>query len=88
MQFGRQIRHAVSQDDTRPKTLWSQTQFELLYAALSGNKPDSVIKEIAKDLSRRGFPSEYLIGRVRRKLGMVASNRLKVILGKVRARKA
>lgn len=70
----------MAEDDTRPKTLWSQTQFELLYRALERNKPEPLIKEIAVDLSRRGFPPEYLIGRVRKKMGMVASNRLKLIL--------
>lgn len=70
----------MAEDDTRPKTLWSQTQFELLLTALSRNKPDGFVKEIAADLSRRGFPPEYLVSRVRKKLGMVASNRLKVLL--------
>ena len=67
-------------EDTRPKTLWSTTQFELLYAALERCKPDAVVKEIMVDLNQRGFPPEYVIPRVRKKLGMVASNRIKLIL--------
>ena len=70
----------MREEDTRPKTLWSQTQFDMLYLALDRNKPETIIKEIAVDLYRRGFPPEYLVGRVRKKLGMVASNRLKLIL--------
>lgn len=70
----------MAEDDTRPKTLWSQTQFELLYQALERNKAETAIREIVTDLSRRGFPPEYLLGRVRKKMGMVASNRLKLIL--------
>jgi hypothetical protein len=67
-------------EDTRPKTLWSQTQFDLLYLALERSKPDIMIKEIMRDLNRRGFPPEYVIPRVRKKLGMIASNRIKLIL--------
>ena len=70
----------MADEDTQPKTLWSQTQFELLYVALDRGKPDVVIKEILADLSRRGFPPDYVIPRVRRKLGIVASNRIKLIL--------
>lgn len=68
------------EDDTRPTTLWSQTQFDLLYLALDHSKPDGLIKEIMVDLNKRGFPPEYVIPRVRKKLGMIASNRIKLIL--------
>ena len=71
-------------EDTRPKTLWSQTQFDLLYLALDRCKPDILIKEIMVDLNRRGFPPEYVLPRVRKKLGMIASNRIKLILRKPR----
>ena len=67
-------------EDTQPKTLWSQTQFDMLYIALDRGKPDIFIKEIMRDLYKRGFPPEYVIPRVRKKLGMVASNRIKLIL--------
>lgn len=67
-------------EDTRPKTLWSQTQFDLLVLALKRCKPDGMIKALVVDLNRRGFPPEYVIPRVRKKLGMVASNRIKLIL--------
>lgn len=67
-------------EDTRPKTLWSQTQFDLLYLALERSKPDVMIREIMADLNRRGFPPEYVIPRVRKRLGMIASNRIKLIL--------
>lgn len=72
-------------EDTRPKTLWSQTQFDLLYLALERSKPDVMIREIMVDLNRRGFPPEYVLPRVRKKLGMVASNRIKLILRTPRA---
>jgi len=45
-------------EDTRPKTLWSQTQFDLLYIALDRCKPDGIIKEIMVDLNKRGFPPD------------------------------
>ena len=72
-------------EDTQPKTLWSQTQFDLLYIALARSKPDIFIKEIMVDLNRRGYPPEYVLPRVRKKLGMVASNRIKLILRKPRS---
>jgi len=72
-------------EDTQPKTLWSQTQFDLLYIALARSKPDIFIREIMVDLNRRGFPPEYVLPRVRKKLGMVASNRIKLILRKPRS---
>ena len=72
-------------EDTQPKTLWSQTQFDLLYIALARSKPDIFIKEIMVDPNRRGFPPEYVLPRVRKKLGMVASNRIKLILRKPRS---
>lgn len=68
------------EEDTQTKTLWSQTQFEMLYLALDRGKPDIFIKEIMVDLYKRGFPPEYVIPRVRKKLGMVASNRIKLIM--------
>jgi hypothetical protein len=67
-------------EDTQPKTLWSQTQFDLLYIALNRCKPDGIIREIMVDLNKRGFPPEYVLPRVRKKLGMIASNRIKLIL--------
>ena len=67
-------------EDTQPKTLWSQTQFDMLYLALDRCKPDRLIIEIMVDLNKRGFPPEYVIPRVRKKLGMVASNRVRLIL--------
>ena len=67
-------------EDTRTKTLWSQTQFDMLYLALDRGKTDGIIKEIMVDLNKRGFSPEYVIPRVRKKLGMVASNRVKLIL--------
>ena len=67
-------------EDTRTKTLWSQTQFDMLYLALDRGRTDGIIKEIMVDLNKRGFPPEYVIPRVRKKLGMVASNRIQLIL--------
>ncbi len=71
-------------EDTRPRTLWSQTQFDLLLLALERSRPDPMIRSIMVDLNRRGFPPEYVIPRVRKKLGMIASNRIKLILRKPR----
>lgn len=67
-------------EDTRPRTLWSQTQFDLLLLALERSKPDTMIKDLMVDLNKRGFPPEYVIPRVRKKLGMIAANRIKLVL--------
>jgi len=74
-------------EDTRPRTLWSQTQFDMLILALERSKPDVMIRELMVDLNRRGFPPEYVLPRVRKKLGMIASNRIKLILRTPRARR-
>jgi hypothetical protein len=75
------IRRAlVTEDRTRTKTLWSETQFEILYGAIKKNRPEAEIVEIIKDLGSRGFPPNYLIQKVQEKVGMTSANRLKVIL--------
>jgi len=70
----------VTEDRTRTKTLWSETQFEILYSAVKKNRPETEIVEIVKDLDSRGFPPSYLVQKVQEKVGMTSANRLKVIL--------
>ncbi len=73
-------RALVTEDRTRTKTLWSETQFEILYGAIKKNRPEAEIVEIVKDLGGRGFPPSYLVQKVQEKVGMTSANRLKVVL--------
>ncbi|MDX1513933.1 MAG: hypothetical protein R3174_09340 [Gammaproteobacteria bacterium] len=70
----------MSDDTTTPKTLWSETQFEVLYSAIQKKGPDREIVEIVKDLKERGFPPKYLVEKVQDKVGMTSANRLKGII--------
>jgi hypothetical protein len=73
-------RAQVTEDRTRTKTLWSETQFQILYSAIKKNRPEAEIVEIIKDLGSRGFPASYLVQKVQDKVGMTSANRLKVII--------
>lgn len=70
----------MAEDRTKTKTLWSETQFEILYAAIKKNGADKEIIEIIKDLKERGFPPKYLVEKVQNKVGMTSANRLKGII--------
>ncbi len=70
----------MTDDRTKTKTLWSETQFEILYSAIQKNGPDREIIEIIKDLKQRGFPPKYLVDKVQDKVGMTSANRLKSII--------
>lgn len=70
----------MTDDRTKTKTLWSETQFEILYSAIQKNGPDREIIEIIKDLNQRGFPPKYLVDKVQDKVGMTSANRLKGII--------
>ncbi len=73
-------RALVTKDRTRTKTLWSETQFELLYSAIKKNRPEAEIAEIIKDLNSRGFSPRDLVQEVQDKVGMTSAHRLKDIL--------
>ena len=71
---------------TRTKTIWSETQFELLYAALGRNGSDHEIRDITLDLVSRDFPPEYLYAKVQRECGMMAGNRFRRLVAGIRRR--
>ena len=66
----------MNDDLTRTITLWSETQLELLTAALEKNKSGAHIIGIVKDLISRGLPAKYLVDKARDKVGMQAASRL------------
>lgn len=70
----------MTENRTKTKTLWSETQFEILYAAIKKDGSDKEIIEIIKDLKGRGFPPKYLVDKVQSKVGMTSANRLKGII--------
>lgn len=63
-------------DITQPKTLWSETLFDLLLDAVRRQKGDASIKEILRDLKRRGYKAEYVLAKVERELGREGLSRI------------
>ena len=77
-----------SDDPTRTKTLWSETQFELLYAAFDKDRSDDQVREILRDLVSRDFPSAYLQDKVKSKCGMMAGSRCQKIIAGMKKKNA
>ena len=78
----------MASDDTRTKTrtrtiaktLWSETQVDMLRIALRGNRPDAEVIEILRDLLGRGLPPDYLVDKAKAAGGVIAANRLRGLL--------
>lgn len=68
---------------TTTKTLWSETQFEILYLSLKKNRPEDEIALIVQDLSRRGHKPRHLISKARDKVGMAGAGRLAGIIKRI-----
>lgn len=73
----------VSEEHTRTKTLWSETQFEILYLSLKKNRPDSEIAAIVADLRKRGYRPYYLVHKARDKVGMAGAARLAALIKRI-----
>lgn len=73
----------MSEEPTRTKTLWSETQLEILYLSLKKNRPDSEIADIVADLRTRGYKPYYLVNKARNKVGMAGAARLAAIIKRV-----
>lgn len=56
-------------DQTLPKTLWSETLFDLLFDAVRRKKSDAEVKGILRDLKRRGYRADYVLSKIQRELG-------------------
>ena len=67
-------------DATRTKTLWSETQLEMLYLSLEKDYPDARVKEIVADLVSRGLPETYLVEKAQDKCGAIGASRLRKLL--------
>lgn len=70
-------------ENTTTKTLWSETQFELLFLSLKRNRPDREIAEIVMDLNRRGHRPRYLVQKARQKAGEKNADRLMEIVKRI-----
>ncbi|MCS3902174.1 hypothetical protein J2T55_000166 [Methylohalomonas lacus] len=68
-------------DETLPKTLWSETQLDILFDALKHRRPDYQLLEILVDLRSRGFRRRYLLRKAEQQVGSEAVTRLKRLLG-------
>ncbi|MHC8441841.1 MAG: hypothetical protein ACYYK0_06625 [Candidatus Eutrophobiaceae bacterium] len=59
-----------NQDSTEAKTVWTESLFDGLYAALENGRKRAVIVDIVKDLiGRGGYTRNFLVEKVRKKLG-------------------
>ena len=75
----------MSQDDktdlTQAKTLWSETILEILYEALRKERKDGEIRELLKEVRAKGFKRDYILDRVKKKIGPAAEIRVRGLLG-------
>ncbi len=61
-------------------TAWSSVLIDTLYVALQKKAKDKAIKEIIRDLKRKGYEDAYLVRQTGEKLGSDAANRVQTLL--------
>lgn len=62
-------------------TMWSESLYEGLYAALRANKPDALIKELLKELTTKGHPRDRIEQMVKDNVGVGGYSRVRRLLG-------
>jgi hypothetical protein len=67
---------------TTPKTLWTETLFEILIDALKANKSDKYILEALKDLKQKQLKGVVIVSHIDKKLGKEQAMRIKTLLQK------
>ena len=70
----------MNDDETRMKTLWTQTLFDDLYSALERGKSDKEVKLLLKDLKEKEMPLRYVVRKVHDDVGPQHAKRLEAIL--------
>lgn len=70
----------MNDDETRMKTLWTQTLFDDLYSALERGKSDAELKLLLKDLKEKEMPLRYVVKKVHDDVGPQHAKRLEAIL--------
>ena len=69
-----------SPEATEIKTMWSESLLETLYVALRKDKEDALIQEVIVDLRAKDYDDEYLINKVKKKVGPAAATRMEMLL--------
>lgn len=67
-------------EGTEIKTMWSESLLETLHVALRKDKEDALVQEIIVDLRAKDYDDEYLINKVKKKVGPNAAVRIKNLL--------
>lgn len=69
-----------SPEMTEIKTMWSESLLEALYVALRKDKEDKVVQEVIADLRAKEYDDEYIINKVKKKVGPTAAVRIEALL--------
>lgn len=70
----------MTEKTTSPKSLWSETIFEILFDLLRANKPDRDIRRVLTEIRDKGYKKSYVIRKVEKKLGKSAAARINSML--------
>ena len=70
----------MADDTTTPKTLWTETLFEILVDALNSNKSDKHVIDALKDLKEKKVKGVVIVSHVDKKLGKEQAMRVKSLL--------
>ncbi len=65
---------------TEIKTMWSESLLESLYVALKKTKEDTVVKDVLTELKEKEYDNDYIINKVKRKVGPTAAQRVEALL--------
>ena len=60
-------------DKKEVQTMWSESLLEHLYLALKKNKDDALIMEIIEELRAKDYDDDFLIKKVKQKVGNAAA---------------
>ena len=69
-------------DTTTPKTLWTETLFDILIDALKANQSDKKILDALKDLKQKQVKGVVIVSQIDKKLGKEQAMRVKTLLQK------
>ena len=72
----------MANDTTTPKTLWTETLFDILIDELQANKSDEKIIVALKDLKQKQLKGVVIVSHIDKKLGKEQAMRVKTLLQK------
>ena len=72
----------MADDTTTPKTLWTETLFDILIDELQTNKSDEKIIVALKDLKQKQLKGIVIVSHIDKKLGKEQAMRVKTLLQK------